>query len=74
MFDHKHLIYGLAGMLWLAFGGAGLAETPTPIMLKKGKELFNENCAVCHQDDAIGKPGVAPSLTNPEIKCSITNT
>ena len=67
MFAHKHLIYGLAGMLWLAFGGAGFAETPTPIMLKKGKELFNENCAVCHQEDAIGQPGVAPSLTNPEL-------
>ena len=67
MFARKHLIYGLAGMLWLAFGGAGLAQTPTPIMLKKGKDLFNENCAVCHQQDAIGKPGVAPSLTNPEL-------
>ena len=67
MFARKHLIYGLAGMLWLAFGGAGLAQTPAPIMLKKGKELFNENCAVCHQEDAIGKPGVAPSLTNPEL-------
>ena len=67
MFAHKHLIYGLAGMIWLAFGGAGLAETATPVMLKKGKELFNENCAVCHQEDAIGKPGVAPSLTNPEL-------
>ena len=67
MFTLKHLIFGLAGMLWLAFGGAGFAETPTPIMLKKGQELFNENCAVCHQDDAIGKPGLAPSLTNPEL-------
>ena len=54
-------------MVWLAFSGTGFAETATPIMLKKGKELFNENCAVCHQADAIGKPGVAPSLTNPEL-------
>jgi len=34
---------------------------------KKGKALFTENCAVCHQDDAIGKPGFAPSLTNEEF-------
>jgi mono/diheme cytochrome c family protein len=67
MFAHKHLIFGLAGLIWLASGGAGLAETATPIMLKKGKALFDENCAVCHQADAIGKPGVAPSLTNPEL-------
>ena len=67
MIARKHLITGLAVMFWLAFGGAGLAETATPVMLKKGKELFNENCAACHQEDAIGKPGVAPSLTNPEL-------
>ena len=67
MFAHKTLVYGLAGIVWLAFGGAGLAETATPVMLKKGKELFVENCTVCHQEDAIGKPGVAPSLTNPEL-------
>lgn len=33
----------------------------------QGKQLFNQNCAVCHQADAIGKPGFAPSLTNPEF-------
>jgi cbb3-type cytochrome c oxidase subunit III len=54
-------------MAWLAFGGAALAETATPMMLKKGKELFAENCAVCHQADAIGVPGLAPSLTNQEL-------
>ena len=67
MFSHKHLIFGLAGLMWLAAAGVGVAETATPIMLKEGQELFAENCAVCHQDDAIGKPGVAPSLTNPEL-------
>lgn len=33
----------------------------------KGEALFNQNCIFCHQADAIGKPGVAPSLTNPEL-------
>jgi mono/diheme cytochrome c family protein len=36
-------------------------------MLKLGKTQFDENCAACHQADAIGKPGIAPSLTNPEL-------
>ncbi|HJN23171.1 MAG TPA: c-type cytochrome [Rhodospirillales bacterium] len=67
MFPHKHLIYGLAGMVWLAFGGPGFAETATPMMLKQGEELFQVNCVICHQADAIGLPGVAPSLTNPEL-------
>ncbi len=33
----------------------------------EGEALFNQNCAVCHQADAIGKPGFAPSLTNKEF-------
>ena len=35
--------------------------------IKEGKALYKQNCGVCHQDDAIGKPGFAPSLTNPEL-------
>ncbi len=64
---HGYIVHGLAGLLLLAFGFPGHAETVSPSMLKMGEELFNENCAVCHQADAIGQPGVAPSLTNPEL-------
>lgn len=35
--------------------------------IQQGKQLFTQNCVVCHQADAIGKPGFAPSLTNPEF-------
>ena len=35
--------------------------------IAKGLAMFNQNCAVCHQPDAIGKPGFAPSLTNKEF-------
>ena len=35
---------------------------------KAGEALFNQNCVVCHQADAIGKPGFAPSLQNPELQ------
>ena len=33
----------------------------------KGEEIYNQNCIFCHQEDAIGKPGIAPSLTNKEF-------
>ena len=36
-------------------------------MAKKGEQLYNQNCVFCHQADAIGSPGIAPSLTNPEL-------
>ena len=35
--------------------------------VKQGEQLYIQNCSVCHQADAIGKPGFAPSLTNPEL-------
>lgn len=34
---------------------------------KKGKELYDKNCLMCHQESAIGKPGLAPSLSNQEF-------
>lgn len=32
-----------------------------------GKKLYAQNCSICHQTDAIGIPGFAPSLSNPEF-------
>ncbi len=60
----NRLMFGLA---WLAFAAAASAEPANETMLKQGKARFEENCEVCHQADAIGKPGIAPSLTNPEL-------
>jgi cytochrome c oxidase cbb3-type subunit 3 len=49
------------------FGYSDHAEAASSSLLKIGEEQFNENCSVCHQADAIGEPGVAPSLTNLEL-------
>ena len=38
-----------------------------PKLASAGKALYEQNCIFCHQADAIGKPGFAPSLTNPEF-------
>ncbi|MCP4934442.1 MAG: c-type cytochrome [bacterium] len=43
------------------------AATVSPAVVKLGETLFKQNCEICHQADAIGKPGVAPSLINPEL-------
>lgn len=46
-----------------------LAGVPVidPAIAFKGEELYNQSCVFCHQADAIGKPGTAPSLTNKEF-------
>ncbi|MEZ0137132.1 MAG: c-type cytochrome [Candidatus Reddybacter sp.] len=35
--------------------------------IEEGARIYAQSCAVCHQADAIGKPGFAPSLSNPEF-------
>jgi len=73
MLKLNNMTLGLAILIGLAFSFPAYAATATPAEIKKAKELklgkkeFEENCVICHQADAIGKAGVAPSLTNPEL-------
>jgi mono/diheme cytochrome c family protein len=53
-----HAIFLLGGVQALAADEAKIAE---------GAQLYAQNCVFCHQADAIGKPGFAPSLSNPEF-------
>jgi cytochrome c oxidase cbb3-type subunit 2 len=57
-------------------GGPAVAEAKldqanplagNPAAIQKGKALFAENCAACHDEDAEGTPGVAPSLVDDEF-------
>ncbi len=49
----------------------GLAVNQTLVAdetkIEQGEQLYAQNCVFCHQADAIGKPGFAPSLSNPEF-------
>jgi len=67
MFTNAYCKLGLIGLALLGFGYAIPADAASPETLKQGQDLFIENCEVCHQADAIGEPGTAPSLTNPEL-------
>jgi mono/diheme cytochrome c family protein len=71
---HRYLIFGLAGLVSLVFSTPGYAETASASTLAKGRALFDENCVFCHMEDAIGQPGVAPSLTNQEFLSVASDT
>jgi cbb3-type cytochrome c oxidase subunit III len=58
------LLLGLTGV------SAALAN---PALIKEGETAYNANCVFCHQADAIGKAGAAPSLTNPEFLAISSN-
>jgi cytochrome c len=47
--------------------GAALASVQVPelgIWEKAGMEVFNENCAVCHGENAAGRDGAGPPLVH----------
>ena len=67
MLARRLVICGLVSLTTLVLSHSGHAGTASSSMLRTGEEQFNENCSVCHQADAIGEPGVAPSLINPEL-------
>ena len=56
----------LIGMV--ALPNLATAQQPAaPEVVELGKKLYAQNCSVCHQADAIGIPGFAPSLANAEF-------
>jgi len=63
----KHTALALVTLVVLAAGEPQSAAAGDAATIEKGKQLYNQNCSVCHQADAIGKPGFAPSLTNKEL-------
>lgn len=64
MIKRKRCLYPLVALVAL-FSGPSQAVDKKKIEL--GKQLYAQNCIFCHQADAIGKPGFAPSLSNPEL-------
>jgi len=52
---------------------AGVPVVVDAALAKKGETLYVQNCIFCHQADAIGKPGFAPSLTNKEFLSVASN-
>ena len=64
MFRHKLVTLMLVST---AVGHSLAAGAADPALIAEGERLYNQNCVFCHQPDAIGKPGFAPSLTNPEL-------
>ncbi len=62
----RYLIYGTVILFVLTVSLPAFTQDYFAI-LQKGMALYEKNCSACHQADAIGEPGVAPSLVNPEF-------
>jgi mono/diheme cytochrome c family protein len=64
----RRTIIGIVGSIFLfaSFSFAGDSKSPpkTPELLKQGKKLFEQNCAVCHGSKGDGK-GPTGAILNP---------
>jgi len=54
-------------LLFLAGATAGCSPAGAPPPAKAGADLYNGNCAACHQQNARGIPGVYPSLVGSPV-------
>ncbi len=63
----KQIFYAAVSIVLAAISSLTMAAEPKSETIELGKQVFNQNCGFCHQADAIGKPGFAPSLSNPEF-------
>ena len=63
----RHTAVALASLAVLALSQSQPVVAGHKGSNETGRVLYVQNCVACHQADAIGKPGVAPSLTNPEL-------
>lgn len=70
MIRHKQLVSRVVGLALFAISPLGFAASSA---VTEGKQLFEMNCMACHQADAIGKAGFAPSLTNKELLSTASN-
>ena len=64
MKQNNRIIHFLAVLFLLASNPALSADEST---IQQGANIYAQNCVFCHQADAIGKPGFAPSLSNAEF-------
>lgn len=60
-------VFGLSLSLSISSISSHAEDKTSSERFKKGEAAYNQNCVFCHQADAIGKPGLAPSLTNKEL-------
>lgn len=63
----RRLALAVIGATSLLSSHAQFATADHSAATREGEKLFGQNCVACHQADAIGKPGLAPSLVNKEL-------
>ena len=57
------LVTGVLGLALVISPGAGAQQAAGAVLLGQGQQVYEEKCALCHQDSGAGDPPAFPALS-----------
>ena len=57
------LVVGALGLAFVIAPAAGAQQGIDPVLFEQGQQLYQDNCALCHQDTGVGDPPMFPALS-----------
>ena len=57
------LVVGVLGLAFVIAPAAVAQQGIDPILFEQGQQLYQQNCALCHQDSGVGNPPTFPALS-----------
>ncbi len=57
------LVVSVLGLVFVIAPVAGAQQRIDPVLLEQGQQLYQDNCALCHQDSGVGDPPTFPALS-----------
>jgi len=57
------LLVGVLGMVFVIAPAAVAQQGIDPGLFEQGQQLYQQNCALCHQDSGVGNPPTFPALS-----------
>jgi len=56
-------VIGVLGLICVVAPVAVAQQNIDPVLFEQGQQLYQENCALCHQDSGVGNPPTFPALS-----------
>ncbi|MCH7890579.1 MAG: c-type cytochrome, partial [Gemmatimonadetes bacterium] len=57
------LVVGVLGLTFVNAPVAVAQQGIDPVLFEQGQQLYQQNCALCHQDSGVGNPPTFPALS-----------
>ncbi len=58
------LVVSVLGLVFVIAPAADAQQRIDPVLVEQGQQLYQQNCALCHQDSGVGDPPTFPALSD----------